>query len=64
MLGKTSIKTLGLNRDMLEPCQFTINTSMGGSGKAARITPQPLLILLWHNDVMDATTIKIKAIII
>ena len=62
MLDKAAVQALGLQQGALEICPFTINTSMGGSEKAIRISVQPLLIRFQLHDVMDLMTIKVKAI--
>ena len=62
MLGKTAVSELGLQQGTLEPCPFTINTSMGGLEKATGITIQPLLVRFQPHDVIDSAAIKVKAI--
>ena len=63
MLGKAAIEGLELRKRALEKCPFTINTSMGGSEIATGITAKELLLQIRPNDVMDAGSIKAKAIV-
>ena len=63
MLGKAAIEGLELHKGALEKCPFTINTSMGGSEIATGITTKELLLQIRPNDVMDAGSIKAKAIV-
>lgn len=47
----------------MKACPFNINTSMERSKGATKITSQPLLLKFRPNNVMDAATIKTKAIV-
>lgn len=64
MLGKAPIDDLNLHKGILEARLFTINTLIGRSKKAMEITTQLLLIKFKPNDVIDAASIKTKAIVI
>ena len=45
MIGKRLAQELGLNADDLEPCPFTIITSVGGTERATGYTRQPLQLI-------------------
>ena len=62
ILGKAAVRALGLQQGALETHLLTINTSMGGLEKAIGITIQPLVVKFEPHDVMDSSTIKVKAI--
>jgi hypothetical protein len=63
MLGASAIEDLGLMKDTLEKCPWTISTSMGGMEHATAITKGELALKINQNDVKDASFMKVKAII-
>jgi hypothetical protein len=63
MLGASSIQGLGLTKDTLEKCPWTISTSMGGTEHATAITKGELTLKLNQDDVEDASFMKVKAIV-
>jgi hypothetical protein len=62
MLGASAIEGLGLTKDTLEKCSWTISTSMGGTEHATAITKGELALKLNQDDVEDASFMKVKAI--
>ena len=54
---------LRIIKHTLEVCPLTINTSMGGSEQTSSITRSELLLQLRPNDVMNAISMKMKAIV-
>jgi hypothetical protein len=64
MLGASAIEGLGLTKDTLEKCPWTISTSMGGTKHATAITKGELALKLNQDDVEDASFMKVKAIVI
>jgi hypothetical protein len=63
MLGASAIERLGLMKDTLEKCPWTISTSMGGTEHATAITKGELALKLNQDDVEDASFMKVKAIV-
>jgi hypothetical protein len=63
MLGASTIKGLGLTKDTLEKCPWTISTSMGRTEHATAITKGELALKLNRDDVEDASFMKVKAIV-
>ena len=63
MFGRAAIEGLGLTKETLELCPFTINTSTGGSEKAYGLTAQPLVVRFKPDDVMDSSAIKVQAVV-
>jgi hypothetical protein len=63
MLGASAIEGLGLTKNTLEKCPWTINTSMGGTEHATAITKEKLALKLNQDDVEDASFMKVKAIV-
>jgi hypothetical protein len=63
MLGASAIEGLGLTKDTLEKCPWTISTSMGGTEHATVITKGELALKLNQDDVEDASFMKVKAIV-
>jgi hypothetical protein len=63
MLGASTIEGLGLTKDTLEKCPWTISTSMGGIEHATAITKGELALKLNQDDVEDASFMKVKAIV-
>jgi hypothetical protein len=63
MLGASVVEGLGLTKDTLEKCPWTINTSMGGTEHATAITKGELALKLNQDDVEDASFMKVKAIV-
>jgi hypothetical protein len=63
MLGASAIEGLGLTKDTLEKCPWTISTSMGGTEHATAITKAELALKLNQDDVEDASFMKVKAIV-
>jgi hypothetical protein len=63
MLGASAIERLGLMKDTLEKCPWTISTSMGGTKHATAITKGELALKLNQDDVEDASFMKVKAIV-
>jgi hypothetical protein len=63
MLGASAIEGLGLTKDTLEKCPWTISTSMGGTEHAIAITKGKLALKLNQDDVKDASFMKVKAIV-
>jgi hypothetical protein len=63
MLGASAIEGLGLTKDTLEKCPWTISTSMGGTEHATAITKGELVLKLNQDDVEDASFMKVKAIV-
>jgi hypothetical protein len=63
MLGAFSIERLGLTKDTLEKCTWTISTSMGGTEHVTTITKGKLALKLNQDDVEDASFMKVKAIV-
>jgi hypothetical protein len=63
MLGASAIEGLGLTKDTLEKCPWTISTSMGRTEHATAITKGELAVKLNQDDVEDASFMKVKAIV-
>jgi hypothetical protein len=63
MLGASAIEGLGLTKDTVEKCPWTISTSMGGTEHATAITKGELALKLNQDDVEDASFMKVKAIV-
>jgi hypothetical protein len=63
MLGASAIEGLGLTKDTLEKCLWTISTFMGGMEHATAITKGELALKLNQDDVEDASFMKVKAIV-
>jgi hypothetical protein len=63
MLGASAIEGLGLTKDTLEKCPWTISTCMGGTEHAIAITKGELALKLNQDDVEDASFMKVKAIV-
>jgi hypothetical protein len=63
ILGASAIEGLGLTKDTLEKCPWTISTSMGVTGHATAITKGELALKLNQDDVEDMSFIKVKAIV-
>jgi hypothetical protein len=63
MLGASAIEGLGLTKDTLEKCPWTISTSMGRTEHATAITKGELALKLNQDDVEDASFMKVKAIV-
>jgi hypothetical protein len=63
MLGASAIEGLGLMKDTLEKCPWTISTSMGGTEHAIAITKGELALKLNQDDVEDVSFMKVKAIV-
>jgi hypothetical protein len=63
MLGVSAIEGLGLTKETLEKCPWTISTSMGGTEHATAITKGELVLKLNQDDVKDASFMKVKAIV-
>jgi hypothetical protein len=63
MLGVSAIEGLGLTKDTLEKCPWTISTSMGGTEHATAITKGELALKLNQDDVEDAGFMNVKAIV-
>jgi hypothetical protein len=63
MLGASAIEGLGLTKDNLEKCPWTISTSIGGTEHATAITKGELALKLNQDDVEDASFMKVKAIV-
>jgi hypothetical protein len=63
MLGASAIEGLGLTKDTLEKCPWTISTSMGGTEHATAITKGELALKLNQDDVEDVSFMKVKAIV-
>jgi hypothetical protein len=63
MLGASAIGGLGLTKDTLEKCPWTISTSMRGMEHATAITKGDLALKLNQDDVEDASFMKVKAIV-
>jgi hypothetical protein len=63
MLGASVIEGLGLTKDTLEKCPWTISTSIGGMEHATAITKGELALKLNQDDVEDASFLKVKAIV-
>jgi hypothetical protein len=63
ILGASAIEGLGLTKDTLEKCPWTISTSMGGTEHATVITKGELALKLNQDDVEDASFMKLKAIV-
>jgi hypothetical protein len=63
MLGASAIEGLGLTKDTLEKCPWTISTSMGGTEHATAITKGELALKLDQDDIKDASFMKVKAIV-
>jgi hypothetical protein len=63
MLGASAIEGLGLTKDTLEKCPWTISTSMGGTEHATAITKGELALKLNQDDVEDASFMQVKAIV-
>jgi hypothetical protein len=63
MLGASAIEGLGLTKDTLEKCPWTISTSMRGTEHATAITKGELALKLNQDDVEDASFMKVKAIV-
>jgi hypothetical protein len=63
MLGTSAIEGLGLTKDTLEKCPWTISTSIGGTEHTTAITKGELALKLNQDDVEDASFMKVKAIV-
>jgi hypothetical protein len=63
MLGASAIEELGLTKDTLEKCSWTISTSMGRTEHATVITKGELVLKLNQDDVEDVSFMKVKAIV-
>jgi hypothetical protein len=63
MLGASAIEGLGLTKDTLEKCPWTISTSIGGTEHSTTITKGELALKLNQDDVEDASFMKVKAIV-
>jgi hypothetical protein len=63
MLEASTIEGLGLTKDTLEKCPWTISTSMGGTEHATAITKGELALKLNQDDVEDVSFMKVKAIV-
>ena len=63
MLRTSAIEGLGLTKDTLEKCPWTISTSMGGMEHIIAITKRELILKLNQDDVEDASFMKLKAIV-
>jgi hypothetical protein len=63
MLEASVIEGLGLTKDTLEKCPWTISTSMGGTEYTTAITKGDLALKLNHDDVENAIFMKVKAIL-
>jgi hypothetical protein len=63
MLGASAIEGLGLMKDTLEKCPWTISTSMRGTEHVPTITKGELALKLNQDDVEDASFMKVKAIV-
>jgi hypothetical protein len=63
MLGASTIEGLGLTKDTLEKCPWTISTSMRGTEHATAITKAKLALKLNQDNVEDASFMKMKAIV-
>jgi hypothetical protein len=63
MLEVSAIEGLGLTKDTLEKCLWTISTSMEGTEHATAITKGELALKLNQDDVQDARFMKGKAIV-
>jgi hypothetical protein len=63
MLGASVIEGLGLTKDTLEKCPWTISTSIGGMEHAIAITKGELALKLNQDDVENASFMKVKAIV-
>jgi hypothetical protein len=63
MLGASTIEGLGLTKNTLEKCPWTISTSMGGTEHATAITKGELALKLNQDDFEDASFMKVKAIV-
>jgi hypothetical protein len=61
--AKSTHKGLGLTKDTLEKCPWTISTSMGGTEHATGITKAELSLQLNPDNVEDANFMKMKAIV-
>lgn len=64
MLRASTRAELGLDVQSLEQCPSTINTSMGRMEQAMGIMCAELVIRLQKDDVMDASFMKAKAIVL
>jgi hypothetical protein len=63
MLGASAIEGLGLTKDTLEKCPWTISTYMGGTEHATAIMMGELTLKLNQDDVENASFMKVKAIV-
>jgi hypothetical protein len=63
MLEVSAIERLGLTKDTLEKCPWTISTSMGGTKHATAITREQLALKLNQDYVEVASFMKVKAIV-
>jgi hypothetical protein len=63
MLGASAIEGLGLTKDTLEKCPWTISTFMGWTEHATNITNIELSLQLNPDNVEDASFMKVKAIV-
>jgi hypothetical protein len=63
ILGASAIKGLGLTKDTLEKCPWTISTSMRRTEHATAIIKGELALKLNQDDVEDASFMKMKAIV-
>jgi hypothetical protein len=57
------LRGLGLTKDTLEKCPWTISTSMGGTEYTTTITKGELALKLNQDDIEDVSFMKVKAII-
>ena len=63
MLEELAIEGLGLTKDMLEMCPWTISISMGRTEHANSITRNKLEVQICQDGVENATYMKAKAIV-
>jgi hypothetical protein len=63
MLGAFAIEGLGLTKDTLEKCLWTISTSIRGTEHVTAITKGELALKLNQDDVKDMSFMKVKAIV-
>jgi hypothetical protein len=63
MLRASAIEGLGLTKDALEKCPWTISTSMGRTEHATGITKIELSFQLNPDNVEDVSFMKVKAIV-
>jgi hypothetical protein len=63
MLEASAIERLGLTKNALEKCPWTISTSMGGTEHATGITKVELSLQLNLDNIEDTSFMKVKAIV-